>query len=559
MKQLTQHLGKMVLIGLLFSTLSGLDILAQGFDYLDVAEGYETLNLAIEEDTTAGGEPQSLNRVYRLARGGMYLINGSISNVKGAPLRIFAAEGAGPKPLVIMAVDETGAAEDFGVLEGDSYLKNLYLSGSNMLGNDNRYCILIYANDARIVMDGLNVDFADQAHVKTYSKNNKIYWLNCEMRNGYLLTDNGRGRFFDARGLMPDSLVIINSTFYVNKQRILRMDKAMIANIVIDHSTFYLNAYGGTTSSGAQIDGPIETGRGINVRITNSIFQDLGVEAIIHPSSVDPYDRMPIVHVDTVYSADYPEASRNWVVRNNAYGWSPEVKAFWATIDTVKGPAFISPWGMDHYFGGHKPNFVAENNFEEYIQFTDAPSPDALLDFVKYRFATNFSNIGNPDFRADRNGIGSLQEHPETFGAETDPYNFDYPTDQIAYTAGDDGLPLGDLNWFPEKKAAWEAIQQSGIGDRNDGVVSNYVLEQNYPNPFNPGTQIHYYLPRTSRVTVSVYNAVGQLVETLMDKKEHAAGNHSLTWNAKGISSGIYYYCLETDDLQITKKMVLIK
>ena len=149
------------------------------------------------------------------------------------------------------------------------------------------------------------------------------------------------------------------------------------------------------------------------------------------------------------------------------------------TMPTLKAPVFISPFGMDHYFGGHKPNFVAENNFEEHIQFTDAPPVNAMLDFVKYRFQSDFSDENNPDFRADRNGVGSLQDNPETFGPAEDPYNFDYPSTQRAYTAGDNGLPLGDLNWFPDKLEEWKNIP-SGIKEPSVGIATNYTLEQNY-------------------------------------------------------------------------------
>src|SRR5512143_49717 len=76
---------------------------AAQWDFMDVAPGFETLNLAIEGDTTATGDPVSLNRVYRLQRGGMYVLNGRVNSLQGSPLRIWAADGDGPKPLIIRA------------------------------------------------------------------------------------------------------------------------------------------------------------------------------------------------------------------------------------------------------------------------------------------------------------------------------------------------------------------------------------------------------------------------------------------------------------------------
>ena len=286
-------------------------------------------------------------------------------------------------------------------------------------------------------------------------------------------------------------------------------------------------------SSGTKASGPLELGRGINVRVTNNIFQDLALEGMRHPPSLDPYDTIPVIHVDTVYAPIYPEETRNWIVRNNVYGWSPDAKAFWATMsDSVKGPAFISPFGMDHYFAGHKSNFVAENHFEEYIEFTDAPSPTAMLDFIKYRYATQFSNEANPDFRADRNGTGSLQDNPETFGPEADPYDFSYPSTFTAYTTADGGFPVGDLNWFPDKKTEWESYM-SGVNAKKEGIIKNYILEQNYPNPFNPVTHISFNLTKPARITVTIYNSLGQKVTTLLDNKKETAGHHLITWNVR--------------------------
>ena len=165
-------------IVLLFAGLLSQAGFSQTWDYMDVPQGYETLNLAIEGDTVATGEPVSLNRVYRLERGGTYLLNGTAANLKGSPMRIFAAEGDGPKPLIIMAVDETGSSDNSFDVEGDAHFKDLYISGSDMIGNDSRYGILIYGNGARVVIDGVQLDFSDQSHIKTYGKDCKIFHYN---------------------------------------------------------------------------------------------------------------------------------------------------------------------------------------------------------------------------------------------------------------------------------------------------------------------------------------------------------------------------------------------
>jgi hypothetical protein len=90
-----------------------------------------------------------------------------------------------------------------------------------------------------------------------------------------------------------------------------------------------------------------------------------------------------------------------------------------------------------------------------------------------------------------------------------------------------------------------------------------YVLQQNYPNPFNPTTQIRYELPKSGRVVLSIYNALGQEVRRLVDR-EQPAGYHIATWNGrdqqgKPAPSGVYHYRLQIGDYVATKKMVMAK
>jgi hypothetical protein len=85
-----------------------------------------------------------------------------------------------------------------------------------------------------------------------------------------------------------------------------------------------------------------------------------------------------------------------------------------------------------------------------------------------------------------------------------------------------------------------------------------FVLEQNYPNPFNPSTTITFELPRTSYVTLSVYDLLGRTVSVLV-QQEMEAGRHEKQFAASGLASGIYLYRLRTGDFVATKKMLILK
>jgi len=88
-------------------------------------------------------------------------------------------------------------------------------------------------------------------------------------------------------------------------------------------------------------------------------------------------------------------------------------------------------------------------------------------------------------------------------------------------------------------------------------------LYQNRPNPFNPSTRIDFYLPSKAQVTLSVYDVRGKLVRTLVDRPTQF-GHHSIVWNGTDnggnpVSSGVYFYRLQTGKKVITKKLVVVK
>ena len=103
----------------------------------------------------------------------------------------------------------------------------------------------------------------------------------------------------------------------------------------------------------------------------------------------------------------------------------------------------------------------------------------------------------------------------------------------------------------------------TGVKAQTTSIPSSYSLKQNYPNPFNLTTNIEYSLDKPGRVTLNIYNNLGQKVKTLV-KERKVAGFHTVQWDGtdlKGrkVGTGIYFYKVEVDGRQFTKKMILIK
>jgi hypothetical protein len=91
-----------------------------------------------------------------------------------------------------------------------------------------------------------------------------------------------------------------------------------------------------------------------------------------------------------------------------------------------------------------------------------------------------------------------------------------------------------------------------------DFIPENYSLLQNYPNPFNPSTVISYQLPVSGNVTLKVYDVLGKEVATLVDEYNQA-GSYEVEFNAAELSTGIYFYELQTGNFNKTMKMILVK
>jgi len=106
-------------------------------------------------------------------------------------------------------------------------------------------------------------------------------------------------------------------------------------------------------------------------------------------------------------------------------------------------------------------------------------------------------------------------------------------------------------------------ILKKGHSKLSAETPSEFSLSENYPNPFNPETEISFSLPERTQVSLVIYNMLGEKVKTLVNQTMNA-GTYSAHWNGKdesgnSLASGIYFYRLETESFDQTRKMVLMK
>lgn len=90
-------------------------------------------------------------------------------------------------------------------------------------------------------------------------------------------------------------------------------------------------------------------------------------------------------------------------------------------------------------------------------------------------------------------------------------------------------------------------------------IPKEFVLEQNFPNPFNPVTNIRFSLPEAQRVTLTVYNTLGQVLESLLKEQPCNAGIHTIPFCGHAFESGIYFCRIQTETWQASRKMIILK
>ncbi|MFV1883706.1 MAG: T9SS type A sorting domain-containing protein [Balneola sp.] len=134
------------------------------------------------------------------------------------------------------------------------------------------------------------------------------------------------------------------------------------------------------------------------------------------------------------------------------------------------------------------------------------------------------------------------------------PRGMDFSADgSVAYVAVFSGTETAvDVQKFTN------SMFVSNEEDGGNGVPEGFRLEQNYPNPFNPTTNIEFAINEPGQVSLKVYDLTGREVASLVNSRM-SAGEHTVTFDASNLSSGVYIYILQTNNVRLTNRMTLIK
>ena len=138
-------------------------------------------------------------------------------------------------------------------------------------------------------------------------------------------------------------------------------------------------------------------------------------------------------------------------------------------------------------------------------------------------------------------------------------FDFDDITNQV--NEGIRSLMEGTLDWVVDHGGC--IVVGVDEAEAPPAIPERFYLSQNYPNPFNPTTEIRYALPKDSRVRLEIYNVLGQKVRTLVNESQKA-GYYRVCWDGKSqggqmVASGIYFYRINAEGFNSTKKMILLR
>ncbi len=586
--------------------------------YFEAGFVYGTLNDAVDAAIAAGTISNTVFKLtpyeqYVLSRS-IYLDHGQdIEIVAPAPLRAGDSDAEtvqNSAPPQILWTEEDIDNDYIIQSYGDVTMKNIWVRYADTQGNKTGGSIAFQnqedAADPEVgIFEGCIFDYFQIGSDASGAINVQCdhfdgTFTNCYFRNGNDPHFQYYGRAisfpFESTGWHYDNLLFENCTFTNLSRIVMQEGNEYATNMHINHCTL-LNA----------IEWPYQ-GRGWwqKCSITNSIFVNpylMGYEALDVCDDDQDYDDFEdglcdppggglmsgFTEVDSLgFEVPFTDEDRKLLIANNVY-----MHQDWMADWYHNCPSALELIRTRHPDELRQISPMLGQNEIDFFDSLDT-SGDKVFKNLNVEWATIYEQGEDPDFIVPATNEDTLKifiEYKWTTNADVDwsykpkaGFDQEWPLpENLAYnnatynTAAMGGFPLGDLNWYPDQLATWEAQKDAewttinnwlDYGDpegngssvqRIDAIKStDYELSQNYPNPFNPVTNINYSIPASGYVSLKIYNSNGQEVATLFDGNQQA-GSYLATFDGTDLAGGVYFYKLQAENTTITKKLVLMK
>ena len=488
---LTLSLG-LLLVGLNSAT-------AQDFPWPDLGEAMiiepgapGTINETIHGDTSATGE--RLHNHYILKRGQMYLYTARIQNT-GYPLMVTAEDGDGDLPIIkaLGPAEGEDEAERIFHAEGDLYIKDLTLNGFDQGGNytDNA-TVRMAADSITVVCKNINFDFNRQNNLRINAVGCSLLVENCIIANQGVAARLWQGFAVHFRGNFTPIVHMRNNTIYnmhntvLNNRQLKRYNK-----LIFEHNTVVNTGTGGS-----------DFGRPDSLIVKNNLYVNVG---ILGDGFQGDREEFAEPHYYFFVDSNFTDTTNTTLLdpmvdfTNNHMYLDPAVAELLPDSSDKSTETMIHPYLLRLI--DDATNVIADEAFTfESFPATTGEYESYINDF--YNFQSNPAEM--PQFDTDFRTL-----------------DFAYSSDHAAYSAGSDGKPLGDLNWFPDIPNSVKSLQN--------------ITFNMYPNPVQNYLKVN--LKEDQNVDkVVITNILGQNVKTV----ENISGR-TIHINTNELNTGLYF------------------
>lgn len=551
-------------------------------DYTDMGSIANSLANALNSDTVS----VPAGRVYQLKASGYYPITANpttsargvvIVGPDATPL-VNNTNAASAPPILCGSTISGGTTNTGGINYGGNLtVKNcaiLPCASDQSLGwtffwGSAPNCRVVLQNDLFERTRWVEVASNDVAGTSLYI--NDCYFVNLSGQNC-----RRNGGVYDNVNNNTDTIWVENTTHVMAEGSMYKFRNFQIKKLFFNHNTF-VNCAGSTfETQGYQSD----------MTVTNNIFVNSNLQPtsdsvlVTDASEVDP-DKLPTGLINCTPLPDtMVQMDRKILVDRNVVYWDPRFNNMdsilnanqaWNTTTWVSQMVTMNTRTQSMFDNNTQYPYLTEGKwFKKLPAFADTKNlltsqADSLKAFAMATVSDNASTAILSDWRVTSTGADNY-----LYSDWPIPINLAY-TDADLKISGNGGFPVGDLNWFPAQKQAWEAQKATehatlanelntgvlGVNDRGR-VPAKFALDQNFPNPFNPTTVINFTLPKAGVVTLKVYNVLGQEVATLINGFK-APQTYKVEFDGANLATGVYFYTLKFGDQSITKKMLLLK
>ncbi len=516
---------------------------------------YGAFNKFILGDTTADGARNNPLRVYRLERNKIYFLNGTFQADFDLNLWALPADDDHKPPIITSGLGQDGSVVAQHIkCEKDGVFKNIYIQTTpptnlgagvvpvDLLGDGHTY-----------IFDNVTVEWGNWLSVKVEAENTEVIIRNCYFRNCENPNSAWNGRGIDFRDHHVNKLVMVNNSFFNVNSFVLRGERCTIDSVHFEHNTI-VNS----------IKWPIQWRYQSNAIVKNNLFYNVHSYSEVG-TDFDGQDvdgllfgiyNLEYLPSDILTELDITESDRVINFNNNSWFYSSEITDYWNALSLPPEPLFNTRTQAIFDDDATYPHITADNTYNLDPGFVNAGDVSSMVQWMTDLRAGSGTTYWGYD--PDNNRFMVTWPLPEDLSY----------SNATLLTGGDDGLPVGDLNWFPAEKAVWDAANP--WDDELVGVNilpepnTYFELSQNQPNPFTNETVISYVVSKAADISLTVYDVLGNRVGTLMTGQHHAPGKYSIVLDVNkdlktNIASGVFYYEMKAGDASTMRKMIILK